>query len=42
VPEAGGTTVHLTVGSAQENEMPNIDDVRDYLVAQLNNIEWPS
>jgi hypothetical protein len=42
VPEAGGTTVHLTVGSAQETEMPNIDEVRDYLVEQLNRIEWPS
>ena len=42
VPEAGATTVHLTVGSAQENEMPNIDEVRDYLVEQLNHIEWPS
>ena len=42
VPEAGGTTVHLTVGSAQESEMPNIDQVRDYLVEQLNHIEWPN
>jgi hypothetical protein len=42
VPEAGGTTVHLTVGSAQETEMPNIDAVRDYLVEQLNRIEWPN
>ena len=42
VPEAGGTTVHLTVGSAHENEMPNIDEVRDYLVEQLNHIEWPN
>ena len=40
VPEAGGTTVHLTVGSAQENDIPNIDDVRDYLVEHLNHIEW--
>jgi hypothetical protein len=30
------------VGSAHENEMPNIDEVRDYLVAQLNHIEWPN
>lgn len=42
VPEAGGTTVHLTVGSARDSEMPNIDDVRDYLVEQLNHIEWPN
>ena len=42
VPEAGGTTIHLTVGSAHENEMPNIDEVRDYLVEQLNHIEWPN
>ena len=42
VPEAGGTTIHLTVGSAHESELPNIDEVRDFLVEQLNHIEWPS
>jgi len=41
VPEAGGTTIHLTVGSAQANEIPSIDEVRDFLIEQLNNIEWP-
>ena len=40
VPEAGGTTVHLAVGSAQVNEMPDIDEVRDYLVEHLNQIDW--
>ena len=41
VPEAGATTVHLTVGSSSNLELPNIDDVRDYLVEQLNLIDWP-
>lgn len=42
VPEAGATTVHLTVGSTQSAEMPHVDDVRDFLVDQLNNIDWPT
>ena len=42
VPEAGATTVHLTVGSTMESEIPSIDDVRDFLVDQLNRIDWPS
>lgn len=41
VPEAGGTTVHLTVGSSHQNEMPDIDEVRDFLVHHLNQIDWP-
>jgi hypothetical protein len=41
VPEAGGTTVHLTVGSSHGSTIPNIDDVRDFLVEQLNHIDWP-
>jgi hypothetical protein len=41
VPEAGATTVHLTVGSSSNSEIPNIDDVRDHLVDQLNQIDWP-
>jgi hypothetical protein len=41
VPEAGATTVHLTVGSSSHSDLPNIDDVRDYLVEQLNLIDWP-
>jgi hypothetical protein len=28
------------VGSAQVNEMPDIDEVRDFLVEHLNQIEW--
>lgn len=39
VPEAGGTTVHITVGSAQ-SRVPDIESVRDYLVASLNELEW--
>lgn len=42
VPEAGATTVHLTVGSTLDSEIPNIDEVRDFLVDQLNQIDWPS
>lgn len=42
VPEAGGTMIHLTVGSTHEQELPYIDDVRDFLVEQLNSIDWPS
>jgi hypothetical protein len=42
VPEAGGTTVHLTVGSSHDDQIPHIVDVRDFLVDQLNNIDWPS
>lgn len=41
VPEAGATTVHLTVGSSHADEVPSIDDVRDFLVDQLNHIDWP-
>ena len=41
VPEAGGTTVHLSVGSSHEDQIPDIADVRDFLVEQLNNIDWP-
>ena len=41
VPEAGATTVHLTVGSSHADEVPSIDDVRDFLVEQLNHIDWP-
>ena len=40
VPEAGGTTVHLTVGSSHEGQFPHIADVRDFLVDQLNSIDW--
>lgn len=39
VPEAGATTVHMTVGSAR-TRIPDIDSVRDYLVACLNELEW--
>lgn len=41
VPEAGATTVHLTVGSTHSSEMPDVDAVRDFLVEQLNHIDWP-
>lgn len=41
VPEAGATTVHLTVGTTHSAEIPNVEEVRDFLVEQLNNIDWP-
>lgn len=41
VPEAGGTTVHLTVGSSHQSHIPDIGAVRDFLVEQLNTIDWP-
>lgn len=40
VPEAGSTTVHVTVGSAHDLSAPELDDVRDYLVAELNELDW--
>lgn len=39
VPEAGGTTVHITVGSTQLSVL-QIDIVRDYLVRSLNDLDW--
>lgn len=39
VPEAGATTVHITVGSSQRR-VPDIDRVREYLVSSLNELEW--
>lgn len=41
VPEAGATTVHLTVGNTHSAEIPNVEEVRDFLVEQLNRIDWP-
>lgn len=40
VPEAGSTTVHVTVGSADELSAPELDNVRDFLVAELNELDW--
>lgn len=39
VPEAGATTVHITIGATQLHA-PDIDSVRDYLIASLNELEW--
>jgi hypothetical protein len=41
VPEAGSTTIHLTVGSDNHKQSPSVEEVRDYLVLQLNEIDWP-
>ena len=42
VPEAGATTVSLLVGTENSAEGISIEEVRDYLVANLNAIEWPN
>ena len=39
VPEAGGTTVHVTVGSFAHSAT-NIELVRDHLVDSLNALDW--
>lgn len=41
VPEAGATTVHITVGSDGASIVPSIEAVRNLLVASLNGIDWP-
>jgi hypothetical protein len=41
VPEAGSTTIHLTVGSDNREQTPSVEAVRDYLVLQLNGLDWP-
>jgi hypothetical protein len=41
LPEAGGTTVMLTVAAADDGPAPDVDDVRDRLVAELNQLSWP-
>ena len=42
VPEAGATMVSLLVGTAETSEGISVEEVRDYLVANLNAIEWPN
>jgi hypothetical protein len=41
VPEAGATTVSLSVGTDEPSQGISVEEVRDYLVANLNAIEWP-
>lgn len=41
VPEAGATTVSIVVGAMDCAPLPNAEEVRDYLVEALNNIDWP-
>jgi len=41
VPEAGATTVSLLVGTDNASDGISVEEVRDYLVASLNAIEWP-
>ena len=42
VPEAGATTVSLLVGTDESSQGISVEEVRDYLVANLNAIEWPN
>jgi len=42
VPEAGATTVSLLVGTDEISHGISVEEVRDYLVANLNAIEWPN
>ena len=40
VPEAGSTTVSLLVGTEESSQGISVEEVRNYLVANLNDIEW--
>ena len=42
VPEAGATTVSLSVGTEDSANGISVEEVRDYLVFNLNAIEWPN
>lgn len=42
VPEAGATTVSLLVGTEESSQGISVEEVRDYLVSNLNAIEWPN
>lgn len=42
VPEAGATTVHVAVGTADGCTPPTIESVRDLLIGALNAIDWPA
>ena len=42
VPEAGATMVSLLVGTENYKNGISVEAVRDYLVANLNAIEWPN
>lgn len=38
IPDAGATTISLTIASLPEESLPDIDDVRDLWVASLNQL----
>jgi hypothetical protein len=42
VPEAGATTVSISVGSTTNTPQPQAEEVRDFLVQALNTIDWPT
>jgi hypothetical protein len=41
VPDAGSSTVSLSVGAVGEGTAPDVESVRDTWVAHLNQLDWP-
>lgn len=42
VPDAGASTVSLTVARVPEGPVPDVDEVRDRWIAALNRVDWSS
>lgn len=40
VPDAGASTVSITVGAVDGHERPSTDQVRDLWIAQINTLDW--
>jgi hypothetical protein len=40
VPDAGASTVSLTVGALDDGSAPSVEHIRDLWVAQLNQLDW--
>jgi hypothetical protein len=40
IPDAGATTVSLTLGTERSADPPDIDRVRDAWIAGLNSLDW--
>lgn len=40
VPEAGATTVHITFGTNTARSTLSIEEIRDFLVNSLNELDW--
>jgi hypothetical protein len=41
VPDAGASTVSITLANEAGQPVPNIEDVRDIWIDQLNRYDWP-